>query len=65
MQKVIVYYFTKYDRNTDQEVQQKGMATLEFINRIGGTPLISTAKEIDVADLDDNGRYPKIKSTTD
>lgn len=39
MSKITVYYFKKYDINTDQEVRSKRMATLEFINRIGGTPL--------------------------
>ena len=65
MSKITVYYFTKYDINTDQEVRSKRMATLEFINRIEGAPLMDTAKEINVTDLDENGRYPKIKLTTD
>lgn len=60
MQKITVYYFTKYNIKTDQEVPSKRMATLEFINRIKGTPLMDTAKEINMTDLDDNGRYPKI-----
>lgn len=56
---MIVCYFTKYDIKTDQEVHSKRMATLDYINRIGGTPLMETAKEINEADLDENGRYPK------
>ena len=59
MQKITVYYFTKYDIKTDQEVPSIRMATLEYIDRIEGTPLMGTAKEINVTDLDDNGRYPK------
>ena len=57
MQKVTVYYFTKYDGRTDQEVRPRRMATLEFITRIQGHPLMDTAKEVDASELDAEGRY--------
>lgn len=65
MQKVTVYHFTMYDENNDQDVRPHRMATLEFINSIGGTAIPISAKEVDLADIDEKGRYPIIKSTTD
>jgi hypothetical protein len=34
MQKITVYYFTKYDIKADQEVHSKRMARLDYITRI-------------------------------
>jgi hypothetical protein len=59
MQKVTVYYFTGYHIATDEIICPKRMATLETIQRFNCTPLMDTAKEVDVSEVDDNGRYPK------
>ena len=59
MEKITVYYFTKYDINTDKEVRSKRMATLEYINRVKGTTLRDTAREVNEAEIDENGRYPR------
>lgn len=57
MQKITVYYFTKYDINTDQVIRSKRMATLEMIAQFGCVSLKDTAKEIDASKLDDDGLY--------
>jgi len=62
MQKVTVYYYTQYDINTDQTIRSKRMATLDAIKTFSCIPLMDTAQEIDVIELDDIGRYPIIKS---
>jgi hypothetical protein len=60
MQKITVYYFTKFDIKTGQEVRSIRMATFEYIDRIKGMPLWNTVKEVNVTDIDENGRYPRI-----
>jgi len=66
MGKVLVYFFKYYNSKIDKEVRSKRMATYEYIKGIQGAErLKETAKEVNVADLDDNERYPKIESTTD
>ncbi len=59
MAKITVYYFTKYDINSDRIVTSKRMATLEAIKNFSCIPLIDTAKEVDTSELDEYGRYPK------
>jgi hypothetical protein len=53
--KVIVYYFKKYDPNSDQMVLSKSMTTLKEITKNSGVPLWEGAKEVDTSDLDGNG----------
>lgn len=60
--KVTVYYFEKYDINTDEMVHSKRRATLEAIKRVGGAPLNDTALQVDSSELDGYGfqrRAPK------
>ena len=52
---VTVYYFEKYQILTDEIVRSKRPATLEAISRSRGQALMSTALEIDEAELDRNG----------
>ena len=52
---VTVYFFTKYDIGSDQNLRSKRPATLEAIERSFGQPLMETAEEINVADLDEEG----------
>ena len=59
MPKATVYCFRKFDINKGENVTSKYMATLEAIKGFEGVPLTETAKEVDVSELDDNGRYPK------
>ena len=59
MAKVTVYYFQGYSIDTDQIITPKRMATLETIKRYCCTPLMETAKEVDVSEVDEDGRYPK------
>jgi hypothetical protein len=59
MPKATVYYFTGYNIVTDEIIRSKRMATLETIERFRCAPLMDTAREVDVSELDDSGRYPK------
>jgi hypothetical protein len=59
MPKIKVYQFTKYDIIQGKNVASKRMATLEAIKIFEGMPLMDTAKEVDSAEVDENGRYPK------
>jgi|GEM_PF-670388 hypothetical protein len=60
--KVIVYYFKKYDPNSDQMVLSKSMTTLKEITKNSGVPLWEGAKEVDTSDLDGNGFYREKKN---
>jgi len=55
MEKITVYYFTKYDIETDQNVRSKRPATLEAIERVNGIAIKETAKDVDASQLDMDG----------
>ncbi len=62
MPRITVYYFESYDIIKDEIIRSKRMATLETIKRFNCTPLMDTAKDVDVAEVDGNGRYSEIES---
>jgi hypothetical protein len=55
MEKVTVCFFTKYVIATDRNERSKRPATLETIERVGGSALIDTAQEVDASHLDEDG----------
>jgi len=57
MSKVTVYYFKGYVIDTDKVTRSKRMATLDWIEKRGFTPLKETAKIIEDSALDSNGLY--------
>jgi len=59
MSKVAVYLFSKYEIGKDKSIKSKRWATLESIRRYGGIPIIDTEKEVDISELDEEGRFPK------
>lgn len=59
MPKTMVYCFTVFDIKQGENIMAKRMATLEAIKSANGVPLMDTAKEVDISELDDNGHYPK------
>ena len=52
---VVVYYFTKYDVDTDKQVTSQRPGTLEAIASAGGEPILDTRQEVESARLDGNG----------
>ena len=48
-----------WDANTEKRWIQLVSAPLDAIKRIGGSPILNTAKEVSESDLDGNGHYPK------
>ncbi|MGD0021716.1 MAG: hypothetical protein ABSC54_05375 [Smithellaceae bacterium] len=59
MPKTTVYCFTKFDIKQSKNIMAKRMATLEAIKSFNCVPLMNSAKEVDISELDDNGHYPK------
>ena len=62
MAKVTVYYFTFFDMDTGETVRVRRPGTLEAIRDTGmesAKPLMATAQEVDEAELDDHGFYPR------
>lgn len=59
MSKVTVYYFTDYNIVTDQIIRSKRMATFVWVKSLNYMPLMDTAKEVDISELDDDGLYPR------
>jgi hypothetical protein len=62
MAKATVYYFTFFDKDKGEIVRPRRPGTLEAIanTRMASVkPLISTAREVDESELDDNGFYPR------
>jgi hypothetical protein len=53
--RVTVYYFTRYDIRTDEELRSKRPATREAIFRVCGNILEETAEEVDPIELDERG----------
>ncbi|MCK9390882.1 MAG: hypothetical protein M0Q01_04875 [Syntrophales bacterium] len=59
MPKTTVYCFTGFDIKEGKSITAKRMATLEAIKGFNGVPLMETAKEVDISELDGDGHYPK------
>jgi hypothetical protein len=62
MAKVLVYYFTFFDRDKRENVRPRRPGTLEAIARTRRAyvkPLLNTALEVEESDLDDEGFYPR------
>lgn len=62
MAKVLVYYFTFFDRNKRESVRPRRPGTLEAIARTRRAhvkPLLNTALEVDESEVDDEGFYPR------
>ena len=59
MDKITVYYFQGYSITKDEIIIPKRMATIETIKRYSCVPLMDTAKEVNVSEVDEDGRYPK------
>ena len=57
MSQVIVYYFKGYVIDQDKVTRSKRMATLDWIEKRGFTPIKETARKIDDSALDSNGLY--------
>jgi hypothetical protein len=50
--KVTVYYFNAYDSANDRFVPSRRPATLEAIKKAAGTPIQSTAQEVEESEID-------------
>jgi hypothetical protein len=62
MAKVLVYYFTFFDKAKGKNVRPRRPGTLEAIastRRAHVKPLLNTALEVDESELDDEGFYPR------
>jgi hypothetical protein len=59
MPKTTVYCFEGDDKIHGKNVLAKRMATLEAIKSFNCVPLMDTAKEVDISELDGNYQYPK------
>jgi hypothetical protein len=57
MSKITVYYFKGYVIDTDKVTRSRRMATLEWIEKRGFTPINETARMIEDSALDSNGLY--------
>lgn len=55
MERVSVYYFTKYDIGSDAVVRSKRPATIAAIERVCGQALLDTKLEVDPSALDSEG----------
>jgi hypothetical protein len=64
MKKVTVYSFKGYKVTTNKTIISDRMATLDAIKRFGCTPIMERSKEVDASEVDEEGRYPKIKTHT-
>lgn len=59
MSKATVYYFERYDIQTDQMIRSKRPATRETIARCNCVAIEGTAQEVDVSRLDNDGFLAK------
>ncbi|MDP9090953.1 MAG: hypothetical protein M3O26_19730 [Pseudomonadota bacterium] len=59
MATVSVYIFTTSDLGSANDDAPPPMATLEAIERLGGTPLLHTAIGVNAWEVDSNGFYKR------
>ncbi len=59
---VMVYYFEVWDQVGGENIVQPLKSDANRIKQVGGTILPGTGEEVDVADLDADGRYDPNKT---
>ena len=57
MATVIVHRFSLYNAEQDTQVLAKGWGTVDTIEKLGGTVIPNSQREIDASDLTPTGRF--------
>jgi hypothetical protein len=52
---VTVYFFQKYDIESDQMIRSQRPATIAAIERVHGEAIKNTAQDVDPEDIDEEG----------
>ncbi len=55
MSRVALFFFTMYDINADKIVRSRRPATLDAIEKFGGTPIMETEQRLDSSKVDEDG----------
>jgi hypothetical protein len=57
MAAITIYRFSKYEIDTDEQIESDSYATLETIKSIGANPIHELYLVVDAQELDGNGFY--------